>query len=294
MFSLFDGAKSCDTLCQINESLNDSTSQLYNKAKLTDDVDYSPFMCFDLSNPGAVPPSLFSSPANSLDKLVLDNAYLSELHEFLLADGASATTGMPVEYADWPVMVDISANRLDAISAYSEGRALLEKSSFINQLYDSIITHFIPLDREKPSGFDSKLFRGVVFRTFPKNGSGLLAAFQMAHGLGHHVALMLESVDDIYVGDKKAIIQYSVRKDTRSIHHSFVSAIALAFMAKLASDIYGARNKYFIADEHVRGYSEYLPDAVTMAVSSIKSSSCQLTDFGNSILSELESLNTTL
>jgi len=276
-------------LIELNNNLKESTKTFYNENYDSNRVDYTPFMSFKLKNQFADIQKLIDLNYEK-GGLITSKKSLNEIHSFFLNEGSSLTLGMPVIYEDWPVMTDIEKTRIDAISSFREGKALLKNSPFLFELYKNLIEFVIPLDRERPSGFDNQTLRGVILRTFPKGRSGLLAGFQLAHAMGHHVALMLESIDPIYKSDKFEIIEYSVRNDKRTVQHAFVSSVALSYMAILAKDIYGSGNEYFIADEHIRSYSNYIPDAVASAVESINKSKSKFTDFGLKLLLELEEI----
>ena len=116
--------------------------------------------------------------------LITDPYQLNSIQHLLLNEGSLITENMPIDQSEWPVMVDIKHRRQDAISSFQEGRALLSTSPFLDELYSNLIEFVVPLDRDKPSGYDSSLARGVIFRTFPEGRTGLLAGFQLAPWLG--------------------------------------------------------------------------------------------------------------
>lgn len=253
-----------------------------------DHGDYNPWLC---ARPALAEPIHESLLNIDFPKggLVIDPDHLRAIQKYLDGQGALLMENMPVAAADWPVMVDIKSTRPDAISAFHEGRALLACSPFLEEVYDDLVEFVVPQNRERPSGFDSAYARGVIFRTFPKNRGGLLAGFQIAHAMGHQAAIMLLAADPLIASDPDKEIFYRVRNDRRSANHAIVSAVALGYMVVLMRDLYKQQIRPFIADDHVRGYSEHLPDAVGLAVSSILDG-CQLTAVGRQVAAELSAL----
>ncbi len=246
---------------------------------------YSPWMCIRPLSEGPVEPELMSFRYTG--NLVTDARHLELIDRHLRQVGRPMVEGMSVEYDAWPVMIDIEAERPDAISAYCEGRAILRGSPFLDALFPVLVDCVVPQRRERPSGFDSALALGVVFRTFPAGRSGLLAAFQIAHAMGHQAAILLQSADTlIEPSHQYRSISYKVRKDTRTADHALVSASALAYMCVLARDLYKI-NAPFIADEHVQGYGSTLYDAAQAAVESLKGV-VPMTEIGSRVLEEIE------
>ncbi|WP_153511244.1 hypothetical protein [Rhizobium rhizogenes] len=250
---------------------------------------YSPWLCARPKLSGPIDPELL---AVSFPKggLVTNERQLGLVQRYVDGQGHILMENMPVAPQEWPIMVNIERERPDAISAFEEGMALLKASPFLTSVYDDLVDFVIPQDRERASGFDSGYARGVIFRTFPKGRGGLLAGFQIAHAMGHHAAILLQAADPLIASDPEAEIYYKVRKDRRSANHAIVSSVALGYMVVLMKDLYRNQPRPFIADDHIRGYSEYLPDAVQLAVSSI-TDACELTPVGTQIITELAALN---
>lgn len=108
--------------------------------------------------------------------------------------------------------------------------------------------------------------------------------------MGHQAAILLQSVDPLIDPKQRTkLIHYEVRNDQRTADHAIVSAVALAYMCALGKSIYGGNVRPFIADEHVSGYGECLPDAVANAVRSIRKGA-PTTEVGSQVLNELEEL----
>jgi hypothetical protein len=286
MDALLLGSNSTELLADLKKELNERTRKLCEELDHCSYETYSPWM--------SVRPLLQSPVQRSLlafkysGGLVTDKRHLQEIDSFLQGVGSVIVSGLPVRYSDWPVMVDVESARPDAISCFDEGKALLCASSCLESQYPVLVDAVIPQDRERPSGFDSGLARGLVFRTFPKGRSSLLAGFQLAHAMGHQAAILLQSVDPlIEPSDRFNLMHYEVRNDKRSADHALVSAVALGYMAELAKELYPDRPAPWISDEHVRGYGATVPKAVQAAVRSIKKAT-RLTEMGHRVVSELE------
>lgn len=246
---------------------------------------YSPWMCIRPLSEGPIEHELMSFRCNS--DLITNPRHLELIDRHLRQLGRLMVEGMPVEYDNWPVMTEIEEERPDAISAYCEGRAVLRASPFLDALFPVLVDCVVPQRRERPSGFDSALALGVVFRTFPVGSSGLLAAFQIAHAMGHQAAILLQSTDTLIEPSHQGQnIFYKVRKDTRSADHALVSATALAYMYVLSRDLYKTKAP-FIADEHVQGYGATLFDAAQAAVESLRGV-VPMTEIGSKILDEID------
>jgi len=269
--------------------LNTNTADISAEMRGEECQPYNPWHCLQMASKAPIENPLLTSMDYEKGSLITDPYQLNEIQNLLNQQGKVITADIPVHPDEWPVMVDISRHRQDAISSFYEGRALLKASPYLDELYTNLIEFVVPLDREKPSGYDSNLARGVIFRTFPKGRTGLLAGFQLAHGLGHQVAMSLFSVDNIFKSDPKALIFYEVRHDKRTANHAFISTIALSFMTILSHAIYGKGNKAYIEDEHVAGYADYLPDALSAAIRSIEYS-CELTNFGKQTIKGISNL----
>lgn len=286
-FILGDGAIAA--LSQLSATLKEKTKARVEELDRKSYEFYSPWMC--------VRP-LLDGPIEDQDllsyqyhgELVTDAQHLAAIQNYLIGQGRDLVEGLPVPFSDWPIMVDIETNRPDAIASFHEGRALLKSSPFLDALYPILVECVIPQNRERPSGFDTGLARGVIFRTFPTQRTGLLAGFQLAHAMGHQAAILLQSVDPLIDHNYRTKkIHYEVRKDERTADHAIVSAVALGYMAALSKAIYGDKARPFIADEHVSGYGESLPDAIRKAISSIRKGA-PTTEFGKILLGELEDL----
>jgi hypothetical protein len=249
---------------------------------------YTPWMCVRPTLSAAFEDSDLVSMTYTSGDLITDRSRLKQISRFLSAQGHLITKGMPVAFDEWPIMDDVESERPDAIAAFCEGRALLSSSKFLADLYPALVDFVVPQRRNRPSGFDSAFARGAVFRTFPKGSTGLLAGFQLAHAMGHQAALLLQSVDPIFDGGRFELVDYSVRNDRRTADHAFVSSVALAYMVVLSRSLYGSQGRPHIADEHVRGYDEYLPNAVAKAISSLRQ--VRLTEVGATAVSEIEQL----
>lgn len=254
---------------------------------------YSPWLCIrPLLNEPILSEELINYKFTP-GQLITDHRYLSCVNNFIYGQGKTIMEGMPVSPAEWPVMLDIEAHRPDAIAAFHEGRALIRSSPFLEKLYPTLIKFVIPQDRSKPSGFDSGLARGVVFRTFPRGRTGLLAGFQLAHAMGHQAAIYLQSADPlIEPSNIQKLIHYEVRNDKRTAYHAIVSAIAISYMCILREAIYGIGSRPLIADDHIAGYGEDLSEALKKAVRSIRQGA-SLTTIGAKILDELDELSET-
>lgn len=252
-------------------------------------TNYSPWLCARPRLQEPVDQELVNRPLPK-GGLVTDREHLRLIQRFVSGQGRALMEQMPVTPDTWPIMIDIASSRPDAVSAFHEGRALVARSPFLEAVYDDLVECVVPQDREKPSGFDSPLARGVIFRTFPRGRTGLLAGFQLAHAMGHQAAILLQAADPLLESDPEQEIYYRVRKDRRSANHAFVSAVALGYMVLLQRDLYGDMHRPFIADEHVRGYDEFLPNAVGMAAQSV-TESCRPTRVGEQVLTELVELS---
>jgi len=276
-------------LSAVWSQLNSDTANISAEMRGEKCQPYNPWHCLQMASKKPIENPLLTSMDYEKGSLITDPYQLNEMQELLTQQGKDITADIPVPPEEWPVMIDIARHRPDAISSFLEGRALLKASPFLDELYTNLIEFVVPLDREKPSGYDSNLARGVIFRTFPRGRTGLLAGFQLAHGLGHQVGMSLFSIDTIFKSDPKALIFYEVRHDKRTANHAFISTVALAFMTMFSHAIYGKGNNPYIEDEHVAGYAEYLPDALDAAIRSIEYS-CELTDFGQQTMKGLSSL----
>lgn len=221
--------------------------------------------------------------------LLTDPELLHSIADFIIGQGSEITKKMPVAAEEWPVMVDIAATRPDAVAAFREGRVLLGASPFLASTYSSLVEFVVPQRRARPSGFDSPYAFGAVFRTFPEARGGLLAGFQLAHAMGHQAALLLTSADPLLKSDPEAMIDYEVREDRRSAYHGLVSVVALSYMVVLQHAVYGKGAKTFIADDHIRGYDDHLPDALLKGVRSV-AGQAKLTPIGNKLMSEMRAL----
>lgn len=249
---------------------------------------YTPWLCLRPVLNAPLDENVSKMPFTS-GELITDSVRLSAIDALLGGQGDLIVRDMPVSYADWPVMDDIAEQRPDAIAAFHEGRVLLSASSFLNDNYETLVDFVVPQRRDRPSGFDSALARGAVFRTFPPGRSGLLAGFQLAHAMGHQAALLFQSADPIFSEDRFELVDYKVRNDQRSADHAFVSTVALAYMVILSNAIYGKVAVPCIADDHVSGYGTPLSSALDDAIESIRSTT-DLTDFGREVLSDLRCL----
>ncbi|WP_339541916.1 hypothetical protein [Pseudomonas sp. JAI120] len=255
--------------------------------------DYTPWLCIR---------PILNSPIKSDElvnykfkpgQLITDPNYLSCISEFVCGQGHDLAGGMPVHFSEWPVMEDIKVKRPDAVSAFQEGRALIRSSYFLETLYTTLIKFVVPQDRAKPSGFDSGLARGAVFRTFPSGRTGLLAGFQLAHAMGHQAAIYLQSADPLIEPSHiQKLIHYEVRNDERTAYHAIVSAAAISYMCILSESIYGSKSRPLIADDHVSGYGDDLAESLKKAVCSIRKGA-PVTNAGSKVLDEMEELSET-
>jgi hypothetical protein len=249
---------------------------------------YSPWQCAYLKYGDRIDPKLVELTYKKGD-LITDKSSLLLINEFVQSFGVPEYTNMPVHPSEWPVMSEIEHERRDAISAFDEGRALVARSPFLEEIFDSLCECFVPQRRERASGFDTSYAMGAIFRTFPTASTGLLAGFQIAHGMGHQAIMMLQASDTLISSDPSEIIHYRVRNDRRTIDHALVSVVALGYMVELMKALYRNDIKPYIADEHVRGYADFLPDAVKMGLESIEGVG-EYTEVGKQVVGELREL----
>lgn len=172
MSALIIGEEAIAPLIELSETLKEKTKARAEELDKRSYEFYSPWMCIRplLSEPIEDSGLLSYRYAG---ELVTDREHLSRIDRYLEGQGRPLMECLPVEPSEWPVMTDIAESRPDAVSAFHEGRALLRSSYFLESLYPALVECVIPQRRERPSGFDTALARGVVFRTFPKDRTGL-------------------------------------------------------------------------------------------------------------------------
>jgi len=287
------GDSSIKFLQEFCSDLDEKTRRMAEEMDGRSYPDYTPWLCIRPLLNSPIDSELLINYRPNPGQLITDPAYLACINEFIYGQGQEMMGGMPVTPSEWPVMLDIEARRPDAVAAFHEGRALIRSSNFLETLYPTLIKFVVPQDRAKPSGFDSGLARGAVFRTFPSGRTGLLAGFQLAHAMGHQAAIYLQSADPLIDPSHiQKLIHYEVRNDKRTAYHAIVSAAAISYMCILREAIYGTKSRPLIADDHVSGYGDDLAESLKKAVCSIRKGA-PLTTVGSKVLDEMEELSET-
>ena len=284
--NLFGSIEGLKFLTEHSRTLKEQTSLLATKNNNCSSTEFSPWKCA-MAADNTLQEISIPKVNSHRGELITDPHELCSIADYLNGCGSDTNCHIHVPTGEWPVMVDIRKSRPDAIAAFKEGRTLLSANDVLDYLYDEIIDHVVPLDREKPSGYDSELAYGTIFRTFPKGSNGILAGFQLAHGLGHNIGMSLFSVDKIFTSSASDNIFYEVRHDKRTAHHAFVSAVALTAMTILSNEIYGLDRNVFCHEHHVKGYSAHLPDSLDAAISSLDRQ-CSFTDFGRHTIDSMK------
>jgi hypothetical protein len=248
---------------------------------------FSPWLSSRLIINAAVP-LLLTDTAYRKGEMISDKNYLNEVSTFIKGQGNTILQSLNLPSTHWNIMVDVNDSRMDAIDAFNNARSILKDCPVVNSMYNSVVEMVIPLKKERPSGFDSLYLLGAVFRVFPEQCTPEGVAFELAHGTGHQVALLLSGVDYIFKNGRGKLIDYKARNDQRRAIDAFYSLVALGYMVLLYKSIPNAY-EFSQRDPYLRTFPKALPEALKDGIQSIRES-MELTAISSQILDELEEI----
>ena len=283
MSSLLLGAVLDGAFSLLNQSLRDKTVEFARRKFNHVITRYSPWLCY-APVVDSLPPLLIYPPERQRGRLILDEAELAVMADFMAGPGREALSNLPGDYRTWlPKGEGIS-------DVYDDAVAIIRSASpFLEALFEEIVEAVIPLGGGRNRGYSTHLARGAIFRSLPADNDAYDVAVDIVHEIGHQVLMVWQSVDPILASDPKAPVFSQIRRVDRPAIQTYHATVALAYMRALELALPADPLMQAAAARRGLSYSESLVHSLRLSIMSIREK-CELTELGGKLLDEMEAV----
>jgi|GEM_PF-6745257 len=191
------------------------------------------------------------------------------------------------EHADWIPITEASSWQKNL---FDEGRSiLLESTPIFTRMYLDFVDFVLPISGSCNRGFSSHLARGIIFRAIPEDADKYDIAIDLAHELGHHGLMVLQSIDQIISSDPMRPVYSQIRRTLRPAIQTFHAAAALAFMLMLVKAMPNDHACKLTADRRGKKYADSLGKSLRLSIHALRLH-CNFTQLGELLMTEMDSV----
>jgi hypothetical protein len=289
MPNILIGQELSEDLFRINAQLRANTVREYNDQSAIHSTFYSPWLCiFPALNGQKLPQSILCQPTFEKGGLVTDRKFLSDTREFMKPITELTRNGIyDQKHIDWIPITDVAPQSIELFAA---GRVtLLKASPMFSRMYLELVDYVLPLAGQRNRGYSVHLARGIILRAVPDNADKFDIAIDLAHELGHHALMVLQSVDSILESDPAMPIYSQIRRTLRPAIQTFHAAMALAFMHMFVETMSSDLGCKAAGERRGKSYTDTLQNSLRLSIKSLRAE-CRFTELGNTILNEMQAI----
>lgn len=289
MASILFGNETGPELFKLNARLRHATLEEYNTMGSDKESYYSPWLCLaPLYHSQTIPRSLLRQPALERGQLVTDREYLAAAREFMQPRLGFTQNGIfNQEHIDWIPITEIAPWQE---KLFDEGRTILLRSTpNFTRMYFELVDFVLPLSGSRNRGFSSHLARGIIFRAIPEDADKYDIAIDLAHELGHHGLMVLQSIDQIISSDPMRPVYSQIRRTLRPAIQTFHAAAALAFMLMLVKAMPNDDACQLAGERRGQKYTNSLDRSLQLSIDTLRLN-CNFTPLGELLMAEMESV----